>query len=167
MKADPIISIRRYLRWIIAVSLVAIVGLLIAVAVMKPSDALRTNTLLTFVGFAVGALLADVHVGAGRRSPRWVMVGVSAVVISQGSYLLWVWTGWATEKLLYRLWWISLVPAVTSAHILVLRTTAVGRRDQIERGTPMCVIALGVMLMGFGLYRDLPPRPGPVRRRRA
>lgn len=162
MEPDHVISIRRGLRWVMAVSLVAIVGLLIAVAVMKPSDVLRTNALLTFVGFAVGALLADVHVGAVRRSPRWVMAGVGAVVISQVAYLLWVWTEWATESLLYRLWWISFVPAVASAHVLALRAAAGRQRDLIERGTPMCVMALGMMLMGFGLYTDLPPQPGPV-----
>jgi len=166
MEPDHIISIRRGLRWVIAVSLVAIVGLLIAAVAIKPFDALRTNTLLMFIGFTVAALLADIHVGAARRSPRWVMAGLTAIVASQVCYLLWVWTGWATESLLYRLWWISLVPGVTSAHILALRAVPaygeIGQRDLIERGTPMCVIALGLMLLGFALYRDLPPQLGPV-----
>ncbi|MCH8881674.1 MAG: hypothetical protein IID34_17550 [Planctomycetes bacterium] len=166
MEPDHIISIRRGLRWVIAVSLVAIAGLLIAAVAMKQSDALRTNTLLTFVGLVVAALLADIHVGAARRSPRWVMAGVTAIVASQVCYLLWVWTGLAMESLLYRLWWISMVPSVTSAHMLALRAVpthgGTGRGDLIERGTPMCVMALGLILMGFALYTDLPPQLGPV-----
>ena len=137
MEPDHIISIRRGLRWVIAVSLVAIAGLLIAAVAMKQSDALRTNTLLTFVGLVVAALLADIHVGAARRSPRWVMAGVTAIVASQVCYLLWVWTGLAMESLLYRLWWISMVPSVTSAHMLALRAVpthgGIGQRDLIER----------------------------------
>ncbi len=163
---DHIISIRRGLRWVIAVSLVAVVALLIAAVAMKPSDAMRTNTLLTFVGLAVAALLADIHVGAVRRSPRWVMAGVTAIVASQLCYFLWVWTGLATESLLYRLWWLLMVPAVSSAHLLALRAVpacvGMGQRDLIERGTPKCVMALGLTLMGFALYRDVPPQLGRV-----
>ncbi len=166
MEPEQVISIRRGLRWVIAVSLVAVVGLLIAAVAMKPSDAMRTNTLLTFVGFAVAALLADIHVGAVRGSPRCVMAGVTAIVASQLCYFLWVWTGLATESLLYRLWWLSMVPAVSSAHQLALRAVpacvGMGQRDLIERGTPRCVMALGLTLMGFALYREVPPQLGPV-----
>lgn len=166
MEPDHIVSIRRGLRWVVAVSLVAIVGLLIAAVAIKPSSALRTNTLLTFVGLTVAALLADIHAGAVRRSPRWVMAGVTAIVVSQVCYLLWVWTGLAMESLLYRLWWISMIPSVNSAHMLALRAGATqggtASGDLIERGTPKCVMALGLTLMGFALYADLPPQLAPV-----
>lgn len=162
MKADRLIFVRKSLRWIVAVSIVAIAGLLISIAVGKSSDSFRTNALLSFLGFTIGGLLATVHVAAADRSPRWALAGLTAIAISQTSYLVWVWTGWATHPLLYRVWWISMIPSVSSAHLLALRAAAAGRGDPIERMTPVSVIALGVTLIGFAFYRNLPPQPGPV-----
>lgn len=162
MKVVNIASTSRGLRWVAAVSLVSSVGLLIVAAVLQSSAGARAHILNTFVGLAVGALLADVHIRAIRRSPRWAMTGIGTIAISQLCFHLWVWTNWATEPMLYRLWWVTAIPAVTSAYFLILRAAAVGRRDLLERGTRLCVMALGLMLMGLALYRNLPPQPGPV-----
>ena len=162
MEPDHMISIRRGLRWVIAVSLVASAALLIVGAVLRSLDGVRAQILLTFVGLLVGALLAVVQVRSISKSPRWVVAGIAAIVISQMCYLLLVWTGWTTQSLLWRVWWIAMVAALTSTHMLAWHAAAVERRDLIERGTPMCIVALALVVMGFALYRDLPPQPGPI-----
>lgn len=162
MEPDHIISIRRGLKWVIAASSFALAALLIVAAVLQSFGGVRAHILNTFVALLVGALLAFVHMGAIRKSPKWVVAGLVTIAISQVCYLLWVWTGWATEALLYRLWWISMVPAVASTHLLVLRAAAAGRDGLIEHGTKICVFGLGVLLIAVGLYGHFPPQLGPV-----
>lgn len=162
MKVVTIASISRGLRLVAAVSLVSSIGLMIVPAVLQSSASARAHILNTLVGLAVGALIADVHVRAIRSSRKWAMTGIGTIVVSQLCFHLWVWTNWATKPMLYRLWWVSAVPAVTSAYFLVLRAASVGRRDLLERGTRLCVMVLGLMLMGLALYRNLPPQPSPV-----
>ena len=155
METDRVISIRRGLRWLIAVSLVASAGLLIWAAVAKASDGVRAQFLLTFAGLAVGSLLALIQVGAIHRSPRLVYVGTAAIAASQICYFLLVWSGLTRESLLWRLWWLTMVPSIASTHLMILRAATVGRSDLIERGTKICVYILGLLLFGFGLYRHL------------
>ena len=98
MEPDHIISIRRSLWWVIRASLVALAVLLIVAAVLKSFDGLRAHILNTFVALLVGALLAFVHMGAIRQSPRWAVAGLVTIAISQVCFLLWAWTGWATHR---------------------------------------------------------------------
>ena len=71
METDHIITIRRSLRWVFVVSLVALAALLIISAALKSFDGARAHVLNTLVALVVGALLADVHVAAYGKSPRW------------------------------------------------------------------------------------------------
>ena len=155
METDRVASIRRGLRWLIAVSLVASAGLLTWTGVAKASDGVRAQFLLTFAGLAVGALLALIQLGAIHRSPRLVYVGAAAIVASQACYFLLVWSGWTRESLLWRIWWLTMVPSVASTHLMILRAATVGRNDVIERGTKISVYILGLLFFGFGLYRHL------------
>jgi hypothetical protein len=139
---------------------------------MKPVDTANARRLVrrllagslaaSVVLLLMAALLADIHMRVVRRFRVAAIAGILAILFSQGCYLLLVWSGWTTESLLWRLWWISMVASVNSTHVLLLRKAAVGRGDWVERGTPICVWLFGVMVMGLAAHRHVPPDPGPI-----
>ncbi len=162
MKPVDTATARLLVRRLLVGSLAASVVLLVVAALLRSFGEVRGSVLLACVGLAVGALLADIHIGVVRRFRVAAIAGIFAIVFSQGCYLLLIWSGWTTESLLWRLWWISMVASVNSTHVLLLRKAAVGRGDWIERGTPISIWFFGVMVMGLAAHRHVPPDPGPI-----
>lgn len=159
MKPNNVITIRHILKCVIMVSLMAAVGLLVVAIADGSLGSLRRQVLLTFVGLIVGSLLAIIFIEVIHHSPGRSLAGLVAIAASQTAFLLWVWTRLATNPLLYRLWWFTMVPAVTFAFTSVLRAATANRNGRIERGTRISVFSLGVALTAIALYKHLPPDP--------
>ena len=151
MAADGTGLLRRLLRWLLLVSLAAVVVLGVWGVLNRPMGRVRAQWLLTFAGLAVGAVLALAQASSTGRLAKLLLVGLSAVAISQASYLLLVWTGWNRTSLLWRIWWVSMVPSVNLTHVLLLRAAARGGRGRLEWLTGMAAVAAGAMTLALGL----------------
>jgi hypothetical protein len=161
MQPEQVDRITRRLRWVLTIAIILSAGLLISAATLQSFGGLRLKVLLSLLGLVVGAFLAVIQVDALQKYRGWAKGGIIALAVSQVCYHLMIWAGWTTESLIWRTWWISFVVAVTSAYVLVLKAAAVGRRDLFERGTPVCAMALGLLLIGLALFRGFPHTPGP------
>lgn len=153
---------QRSLRFVVVAAIVASALLVVAAVTLQTFGTTRLRLLLSLVGIAVGALVALVHLGVIDEFRRTARAGVVALVVSQLCYHTLVWTGWTTEALMWRAWWISFVGAAASALVLSLRAAASDRRDGIERATPACVLALTALLAGLALFPEFPHAPGPL-----
>jgi len=159
----PALSVvRLVLQRALVVSLAAAALLLIAAAGLRSFGQVRAQVLLTFVGLAVGAPLADLLLGVRRERPRLVLLGILAVLFSQTGFHLLVWTGWRTTSVLWRVWWISMVASVTITHLMALRAGSLGRRGLLERVTRVCAIMSGVMIAALALRGNLLANVNPV-----
>ena len=127
-------------RRVIVAALVGTVLLFVAAAFLAVSHTL-TKVLLTAVGVLIGALLANVQISSSRRLAKTLVLGIAAILVSQTSFILLVWTGWKTQSLLWRLWWVSMVPSVYATHLLLL-----GRWTGTERGRLYRAAAGGAMI---------------------
>jgi len=143
------------MRAVLIGSAAASAVLLIAAAATGSFGAVRAQVLLTFVGLAVGALLGWAQLRAAGRGSRLLWVGLAGILISQGSFLLLVWTGWRTRSPLWRIWWVSMVPSVCVTHLLLLRAARGGRPSAVGRLTAACAAVAAAMILALGLRRDL------------
>ncbi len=145
---------RRFLWWFVVVWFVAGVGVL-AVAVLRGGlDRLTWKLLFTCIGLAVGAMLMAIQNGALPKRSKTVILGAVVIAISQVCFFLLVWSGWKQYSLLWRFWWVSMVPSVFLTHILLLRSAALGHRGRVERATVWCVWGAGVLLLLLGFRYD-------------
>lgn len=159
---DPRLGrVRRFLRWVTVASIVASGVLLILAIAIRPVAPWRSQILLSLFGVAAGALVADIGLSTLRRFPTPSILSLAAVALSQVLYYLLVWTDWKMDEILWRLWWLSMVPSVAGPHVLFLKNAA-SRKDWIERGTPWCASLSGLLLMVLGLYKEVPPTPGAL-----
>ena len=154
-------SARRLVGWVLCLSLAASAVLLVLAAAMGGFGVVRTQVLLTFVGLAVGALLGWAQLAWADKHPWRVAVGLAAIAVSQASYLLLVWTGWRTQSLLWRVWWVSMVPSVMVTHLILLRAGRLAPRDVIAKVASVCALVSGLMILALGLrgrlLADVPP----------
>jgi len=137
-------------RRVIVAALVGTVLLFLAAAFLAASHTL-TKVLLTAVGVLIGALLANVQISSSRRLAKTLILGIAAILVSQTSFILLVWTGWKTQSLLWRLWWVSMVPSVYATHLLLLRRWTGTKRERLYRvaSGSAVVAALLWLLLGF------------------
>ena len=157
------------MAWVCGVSAVAATALLVAWAARRQLGQVGGQVLLTLLGLAVGAGLANLQVRLGRMK-KLMLAGLATIVLSQSAYLLLVWTGWKSQTLLWRLWWVTLVPAVNLTHILLLRQARWIRRQQggrawlewIERATLVLAVLTGILVLVLGLRRELLADPHPL-----
>lgn len=157
MKID---AVRNALRDIWIAALGVLTTFLIVGVVLRSIDALPGRLVLTCIGITTGAFLADLVLGALRRTPLAAMGALVPLVASQICYYLLVWaTDFRADSPMWRCWWMSMVASVTSAHILALRNTIAPKDDWIERSTPKVALLTGLWLMTFGLRQELPPTP--------
>lgn len=150
----------RVLRLVVRLCLGAVAILLVAGAVLR-WDRLgslhdpRWQAVLTLVGLAVGTWLAGIAARGQGRYPRLAAVSVVAILVSQICYLILVWTSWKTHPLLWRCWWLSMILAANSTHVLWLRMAAPPDRRGLMRATVGCALLTSVLLAVMGLRRHL------------
>ncbi len=116
---------------------------------------LRWQVGLTLVGLAVGGWLAGIQARGCRRYPWIAGVSLITILISQACYLTLVWTSWKTHPLLWRFWWLSMIVAANSTHIIWLRMASPPDRRALVRATVACALLTSVLLAAMGLRRQL------------
>jgi hypothetical protein len=137
----------RFLWRFAAAWLTAAGGVLLAAVLTGGLGRLSWKLLLTCIGLAVGALLMAIQIGALPGRSNMAVFGAVVIVISQVCFFLLVWTMWKQYSLLWRLWWVSLVPSVFVTHMLLLRSAALEHRGRVEQVTIWCVSAAGILLL--------------------
>ena len=142
---------RGVLRWMLFLSLMLAALLGVALAVGGPLHTAFTQALLSLVALP-----------AFRRLPVPTLTTLVALLASQASYLVLVWTDWRTHDVVWRLWWMASIAAATTTHLLALRTPAGFRGTRAERIARLGAAGSGLMLMALGLYPSVPANPGPV-----
>jgi hypothetical protein len=109
-----------------------------------------------------GSLLAYVEIGASRHFPRGAKVALGLLISSQVFYYLLVWTPWKKDPLLWRLWWISMVLSILSAHLLALKLPWDGFRNWVDRWTPWGAILSAAWLGSLACFPTFPAEVGPI-----
>ena len=122
-------------------------GVLLAAVLTGGPGSLSWKLLLTCIGFAVGSLLMAIQIGALPKRSKMAAFGAVVIVISQVCFFLLIWTVWKQYSLLWRVWWVSLVPSVFVTHLLLLRSAALAHRGRVEQVTIWCVSSAGVLLL--------------------
>ena len=141
--------------------LLIVIALLVLAAIVLRWDRIghlqdpRWQTLLSAVGLAVGAWLAGIQArGAGRfRKTAWA--SLVAIVLAQLCYLVLVWTTFKQHPFIWRVWWLTMVAAVTSTHIVWLRLTAAPDRRKLMRTTIGFALVAAALWAGLALREPL------------
>jgi hypothetical protein len=158
-RSDGVLA--RLMRRVTLASLAGAGVMLAVAAAMRSLGGVRAQVLLTLGCLFFGSLLAGVQLRARPRMPTATLsmllgVGVTLVFVSQASFLCLVWTRWTAWRLVWRVWWVSMVPSVFVTHLLLLRAAAAGRRhDAVERAGAVCIAWAGAMILWLGLREDL------------
>lgn len=152
----------RALRAVLNVALLGIVVFLAFAAVVKSFGDMRSRILLSFIGVAAGAWLAEMCGRALDAAPRTACAGLTAILLSQVFYHALVWTGWITVSATWRGWYLSFVAAITLTHLAVLRSASLGRGDFFEKATPLCAAASGMAFFALGLRPRLTEPPSDL-----
>jgi hypothetical protein len=145
---------RRILRFLLVACLVLAAGLVLAALLLGSFGMERSKAFLTLIGLAAGAFLADLLLGSIRLLPLPSMAALVPLVASQIGYYILIWTTARKDDDFWRLWWVGMCAAVTSAHILSLRVAA-RRLDWVERLTPWCALLTGTLLASLALRRSI------------
>ena len=149
-----------FLLLVMAVSLVAAVLMLLIAAIVQSLSGALAQLLLTFLALFLGSLLMQVQLRAKRRSTETggrglLALGVSVILVSQVSFLILVWTDWKSSPLVWRIWWVSMVPSVFVTHLILLRAAAARRGGLAELVTFFCALWAGLMSLWVGLREDM------------
>lgn len=153
---------QRLLRVTLNVALLGILVFLAFAAVVKSFGDARSRVLLSFIGVAAGAWLAEMNARALGAAPRTACAGLTAIVLSQAFFHALVWTGWVTVSATWRGWYLSLVAALTLTHLAALRSASQGRGDFFERATTLCAAAAGLAFFALGLRPRLVEPPSEL-----
>jgi hypothetical protein len=151
---------RHAMKVVLVTALVATATLLAVAVGLRSIGEFRALLLLTTIGLAAGAVLGYVELGAARFFPRAAKVALGLLISSQIFYYLLVWTGWRKDPLLWRLWWIAMALATTSAHLLALKLPWDGFRNWVDRWTPWAAALSGAWTVSLACQPDFPPRLG-------
>ena len=147
------------LRWVLIVSLAGTGLMLILAAVMRSLGDVRLQILLTLVALCLGSLLMQVQLRARVHTRGGISalltLGVAVILISQVSFLILVWTNWRTATVVWRLWWISMVPSVFVTHLILIQRAAERRGGILELLTAFCALWAGLMILYLGLRKDM------------
>ncbi len=146
---------RYYVRWVMLVAALVGLGLTARAAIQRSFGGVNVASLLTCAGLVVGTFLIDINLTGIGRFRRIATTALITILVSQACYLLLVWTGFKTESLLWRIWWVSAIGSVTATYILVIRRATAGQRGLVARGTVLCVALSGVLAASLGLRRHL------------
>ncbi len=170
LRPDPSLArLRRLLAWICGFCAAVATGFLAFWLWRRALGHVGGQVLLSLLGLAVGAGLANLQVRLGRLNTL-LLAGLVTILLSQTAYLLLVWTGWKGETLFWRLWFVTMVPSVSVTHLLLIRQARWIRSqrgggawlDRIERATLLLIVLSGVLVLVLGLRRDLLADPHPL-----
>ena len=71
---------------------------------------------------------------AGKAFRRLSVIALAAIGVSQICYLILVWTGFLFESLAWRVWWITMLTAVTVTGLVIVRRATIGQSGLVARG---------------------------------
>jgi hypothetical protein len=154
--------IRRGLRVALLGSLVLAMILVVECALRKEIGYLRAQLILTFLGIAVGSVLALIDTWVLPQLPKTSRLALGLLIASQLAYYGLVWTDHKKDDLLWRAWWVSMVACLTSTHLLGLRKPSDAPRNWIDRATPVCALFSGMILGLLAFRPNLLETPPPV-----
>ncbi|MDD4889290.1 MAG: YiiX/YebB-like N1pC/P60 family cysteine hydrolase [Phycisphaerae bacterium] len=137
----------------------AAAAMLVLAGFKRSLGEVRAQILLTLVGLIVGLLLAGVQLNTRRRYKgtqfsKLLTAGVAAIVLSQACYFVLVWTQWKTWTIVWRLWWITMVPSVFLTHLLLLRASRGGWSQNLERLAGVLAGLAAAIILALGFRRD-------------
>ncbi|MGQ9651196.1 MAG: hypothetical protein ACUVXJ_13885 [Phycisphaerae bacterium] len=150
----------RILRFLVRLCLV-LLGAIVVAGVIFRWDRLhslhdpRWQIALTLVGLAIGGWLAGLQARGASRYPWIAAISAATIVLSQACYLVLVWTSWKMHPLIWRVWWLSMIAACHSTHIIWLRMAAPADRRMLVRVTIGCATMTFLLLAAMGLRRHL------------
>jgi hypothetical protein len=116
---------------------------------------LRSQLLLASFGLGLACLMAAVQVGSWSRDRQLVVAGLAAVMASQASFQVLVWTGWKTNPLAWRVWWVTMVAAVHVTHLVLLRPARRSGRDPLVAAAWSTAVVAAVGWASLGLRPDM------------
>jgi hypothetical protein len=139
----------------------AAMGVLFAAGVILRWDRIgslhdpRWQVTLTVLGLTVGAWLAGIQARGSRRFAWIAAVSLITILLSQTCYLVLVWTSWKMHPWIWRCWWLSMIVAANSTHIIWLGMAAAPDRRWLMRGTIAAALLTSAFLAALGLRRHL------------
>lgn len=149
----------KLLKPVMWASLAGAVVMLVIATVTGSLGVVRAQVLLTFVALLCGSLLMQVQLGARARAAAGfsvlLSIGVAVILVSQVSFLTLVWTNWKTSTLVWRIWWISMVPSVFVTHMILLQHAATPRSGLLGHLTSFFALWAGLMILWLGLRADM------------
>ncbi|MBI4833879.1 MAG: hypothetical protein HY811_03540 [Planctomycetes bacterium] len=144
-----------FLVKILWISLIACVILLLEAILRQSIDRLLTRLVMTFIGFVAGAFLAGIQVSISKRRSFLLTIGILAILASQVSFFMLVWTNWMVHTIVWRIWWITMVPSVFTTHLILIASYSKEKPGIIEKLTSLSVIWAGIMILSLGFRRDV------------
>jgi hypothetical protein len=147
-----LLKFRQALRVTLLASLIVLIGLVLEWAARHETGYLRGQLMFTCLGLAIGSILALIDTWVMPFFPRTARVALVLLAVSQVAYYVLVWTAAKTDVLYWRVWWMFVVAALTSTHLLGLKHPSEAKRDWLDRATPVCVLFSG-MLMGILAFK--------------
>jgi len=154
-RSDALRALRRALVTAAFTLLTAVLGLVVTAAIVGSYGHLRSLLLLSALGLAVGCLLGALHVGCLERWPRLALGGFAAIVASQLAFHLLVWSGWKTQTLPWRAWWIAMVASLLLSHLALLALARRRGRDPLVATAAWTALPAAVGWALLALRRDL------------
>jgi permuted papain-like amidase YaeF/Yiix C92 family enzyme len=146
-------AFRRGLRVSLLSSLILAVVIVIDCSLKRQVDFLRGQLIVTFLGIAVGSIMALIDTWVMPYLPRTARVALGLLAVSQLAFYLLVWTASRKNEFYWRVWWIFMVASITSSHLLGLKRPVDVARNWIDRATPVCALMSG-MILGLLALRD-------------
>jgi len=152
-------TFRKWLRVALLSSLILAVVIVIDCSVKRHVDFLRGQLIVTFLGIAVGSIMALINTWVLPFLPRTARIALAFLAVSQIAFYLLVWTDARKNDLYWRIWWVFMVSSITSSHLLGLKKPVDVARNWIDRATPVCALMSGMFLGLLALRENLLDTP--------
>lgn len=150
---------RRLLRASLLLCLVAAILLVIESSLRRHVSYLRGQLILTFLGVAIGSILALINTWVLAELPRSARAALAILAVSQLSFYVLVWTDAKKNDLCWRIWWFFMVASLTSSHLLGLQRPSDAKRNWLDKTAPACALASGLILALLALRPNLLANP--------
>jgi hypothetical protein len=161
--SKPYQHIRLAIRWVAFLAFVATYVIVVWAVFRGTLDDHSQRLLWSLIGVGVSGAILDFVAAAYLDHRRGLLTAVLSLLCALVSYQAIVW-GMATGPFLFRLWWISGLAALVTAHLGTLRMIHTDARASIDRyATPLAIITV-VLLASLGLRsrESLLSSPSPV-----
>jgi hypothetical protein len=150
---------RRMLRATLLASLVIAIVIVIECALNRRVDYIRGQLVVTFLGVAIGSILALINTWVMPHLPRTARVALLFLGASQIAFYVLVWTAAKKDVFFWRAWWLSMVASLTTTHLLGLKFPTDAKRDWLDRATPVTVLFAGLLMGLLALKSNLLETP--------